>query len=118
MDARNIEEIVVNALKKELVRLSGAADRAKAALDEYMSTGTEMIAIHEELTVIVKSKKTGKAVIDKLAALQDRESKVNKILKKSLPRLSDKQITLEIERDSLMGEISMMEYRWSMRKTG
>jgi len=118
MDARNIEEIVVSALKKELVRLAGVADRAKAAADEYMNTGTEMIAIYEEFGGIVDLKESGKAVLNKLAVLRDREAKVNKVRKKDFLKLCNKQSKAEIERDSLISEIGMMEYRLNLRKAG
>ena len=118
MNIRPIEEIVAGALKKELVRLSGVADRAKAAVDDHLNVGTEWLAIHEELREIVNSKKTGKVTLDRLAALKDRDAKVNKIQKKDLVKLIDKQSKAEIERDSLISEISMTEWRLSMRKAG
>lgn len=115
MRIRPIEEIVVSALKKELTRLSGAADRAKLALDERTNAVAEVIAINKEFVEIFNSRKTDQETLDKLLALQERQAKVGKVIKKSFSKLSDKQITLEIERDSLISEISTMEYRQGIR---
>jgi len=109
------EEIALSAMKKEHSRLSKIADKAKKECDEACSIGSEMIAIHEEFVKIVKSGETGKEVVDKLSSLQKRKERAEKIMKKDIVKLSDKQCQAEIEREALYAEICSKEWGIKMR---
>lgn len=111
---RPAKYIVLDAMKKELVRLQRIADKAKAECDEYISTGEEAFAIHDEFAKIVNSKETGHHVIKKLDELKKRREKVDKVLKKDFMKLMDKQHRAEIEVMALASEISYMEFRASL----
>lgn len=110
---RTGDELALAVMKKEHARLSRIAEKAKAEADEYCSIGSEAVAIHNEFAAIVNSRETGQHVIDALEKLKKRRARVDMIMKKDILKLSDKQIEAEIERDSLMREIQMMEFRRS-----
>lgn len=112
---RTGEELALAAMKKEHAILARIADKAKAEADEYISIGSEAVAIHTEFAAIVNSRETGQHVIDALDKLQKRRARVDRILKKDMVSLSDKQIAAEIERDNLLREIQALEFRVSMR---
>ena len=112
------EELALAAMKKEFKRLSKVAEKAKHEADEYMHMGSEFIAIHQEFSDIVKSGEHGEKVIKKLDALKKRRDKVDRIRKKDLIKLVDKETHTQIERDSLGSEIQMLEFKLSMRKAG
>ena len=109
------EELALAAMKKEFKRLSRKADRAKAESEEYMGTGSEIIAIHEEFVAIVKSDERGMSVLKKLDALKKRREKTDKIRKKDLMKLLDKEYETAITRDKLGGEIQRLEFRLELR---
>ena len=113
---RTGEELTLIAMKKEFKSLSRKAGRAKKSTDEYMEIGSELLAIHNEFAEIVKSGEHGKGVIKKLDALKVRSGHAEKIRKKDLIKLLDKQSEAEIARDALGSEIQMMEFRLSLRK--
>jgi hypothetical protein len=115
MIVRSGDELALAAMKKEHAILSRVADRAKAECDEYCGIGSEALAIHNEFAAIVNSRETGQHVIDALGKLQKRRARVDRVMKKDLLKLSDKQIAAEIERDNLMREIQMLECRRSVR---
>lgn len=110
---RTGDELALSAMRKEHAKLARIADKAKAEADEYCSIGSEAIAIHNEFAAIVNSRETGQHVIDALDKLQKRRARVDRVMKKDLLKLSDKQIAAELERDNLMREIQMMEFRRS-----
>ena len=116
MNIKTGEELALNAMKKEFKVLSRAADRAKKEADEYMEVGTEIIAIHRELAEIVKQKLSSETVVKKLALLKKRSERAEKIRKKDLIKLLDKQNDTEFNRDNLGHEIQMMEFKISLRK--
>lgn len=110
------EEIALSAMKKELTRLSRIADKANAEVDEYLNIGSELLAIHEEFSEIVKSKEHGSHIVKKLEVLKGRRDRAQKITDKELIKLLDKQHKAEIERDSLRQEIHRTEFRFSLRQ--
>jgi len=109
------EELSLIAMRKEFTALSRKADKAKQEADECCSVGTEMIAIHREFVEIVESKETGSEVVKKLEALKKRRDRTDKIRKKDLIKLFDKEYKTGEDRDSLGSEIQMLEYRQSVR---
>ena len=115
---RTGEELALNAMKKEYTLLSRKADKAKKEADEYMSVGTELIAIHNEFVKIVKAKDHGEEVLKKLDVLKKRSEKAEKIRKKDLVKLIDKESETRFTADSLSHEIQNLEFRLSLRKTG
>ena len=112
---RTGEELALTALKKEHAILARKAEKAKAEADEYISIGSEAIAIHNEFAAIVNAKETGQHVIDALEKLQKRRKRVDKVMNKSVIDLCDKQHEAESERDRLHGQIRDLEFRVSMR---
>ncbi len=109
------EKVVLAALKRDLKRLSKAAEKAKAECDEYLNVGSEMAAIHEEFALIVKAKETGPEVLKKLEALKRRRDKAERIMKKDLVKLLDKQHEAEFAEESLGEEIQAMEFNINLR---
>jgi len=110
------EELALEAMKKDLKRLSRAADKAKADADEYMNVGSEMVAIHNEFADIVKSGDHSKATLRKLDRLKARSERTDRIRNKDLCKLTDKQFEAEQKRDALAWEVQSLEMRLSMRK--
>lgn len=110
------EELTHIAMMKEFKRLSRVADKAKKEADEYIEIGTEMLAIHQEFASIVKSGKRDKATIKALDSLANRSKRAEKIRKKDLLKLMDKQSDAEITRDRLGSEIQIMEFRISLSR--
>lgn len=111
------EELVLRALRREHSRLSRIADKAKAEADENQNIGSEFVAIQKELVEIVSSGDHGKATIKRIENLQSRRDKAERVLKKDLLKLIDKQLDAEAERDAVGDEISMMEFRESLRNS-
>ena len=109
------ENLVLKAVKKEHKRLVQIALKAKLEVDEYMEIGNEYIAIYKEFAVIVKSGTHTKSQIKKLAVLSKRSERVEKIRKKDLIKLLDKQSSAEFERDSLGQEVEMLNLRYQIR---
>ena len=109
------EQLALEAMKRDLKRLSRNAEKAKAACDEYMDVGTEAIAIHQELAELVKSNEHGQAVIDKLDELTVRREKVDKIRRKDFLALCNKQNMAEMSRDNLIAEIGRLSFRIELR---
>lgn len=111
------EELVLRALKREFSRLSRIAEKAKAEADENQNIGSEFVAIHKEFAEILDSGDHGKATIKQLDNLQARRDKADRVLKRDLVKLIDKQHDAECERNAIGEEISMIEFRLSMRKS-
>jgi len=109
------DELARDAMKRDLNRLSKRAHKAKTECDSYLNAGTELSAIHDELLKVLRSGETGQEVIDRLEGLKRRERNVNRIMKKDLLKLINKQSDAEIARDRLIHEISMRELRISLR---
>jgi len=109
------EELALQAMKKEFNLLSKKADRKKAEADEYLSIGSEMLAIHKEFAEVVNSKKTDKATLKKLDELSVRSKRTKRIQKKNFMDLSDNQFKAESDRDDLGCEIQRLEFRRSIR---
>ena len=107
------KELAIEAMKKDFNRLSRAADRAKNEADERINITIELIAIHQEFVKIAKSDENTKEILKKLDSLQGRKKNAEKIRKKDLLKLIDKQSFAEINRDSLGQEIQMMEFKLS-----
>lgn len=115
---RTGEQLALGAMKKELVRLSRTAERAKAEADECMSIGSELIAIHNEFAEIVNSRATGADTLKKLDALTKRRERADKVAKRNLMKLFDKQTEAEFARDDLRKEIEMIEFKNALRRGG
>jgi len=104
-------------MKKEYIRLSTAANRAKMEVDELISIGTELIAIHKKCAEIINSKTMDYSEkAKKLDELIVRRDRANKIRKKDLIKLMDKQFEAEYAREILQNEIFMAEYRMKKAK--
>ena len=113
---RTGEELAIFAMKKELARLTKLAEKAKAEADEATNIGTELIAIHKEFSEIVRSGDVGDSIVEKLDVLKKRSARAEKIRKKPLMKLFDRESNTAIERDNLASELHMREYSISLRK--
>lgn len=109
------EDLALAAMKKEFATLSRKADKAKREADECTNIGTELFAIHQEFAAIVKSGETPKAMIANLNALKKRSERAEKIRKKDLLKLFDKEHKAAMDRDAMAGEIQGVEFRQSIR---
>ncbi|MDH4317918.1 MAG: hypothetical protein OEV64_05965 [Desulfobulbaceae bacterium] len=112
------EELALKAMKKEFVRLSRVAAKAKEEADEATHIGTELLSIHNELVEIANSGETGKSILARLAALKKRSARAEKIRSKDLLKLLDKEMKTEMDRDALGQEISIYEFRYNLRSPG
>lgn len=112
---RTGQELVLEALEKGLADLSRIAERAAKAADENMTIGSEYVAIHKEFAEIVQSNAPAEEQLKKLKALKERESRANKIMKRDLVTLLDKQHKAETERDRLAEEIQRFKFLRSLR---
>ena len=110
---RTGQELVLEGAKKYLVELTKAAEKAKNEADEYMSIGMEMLNIHKEMAELDFSSKDASKKLDELKKRSDR---VERIKKKNLVALCDKQSTAEIQRDILCQEIQNMEFSIKARR--
>lgn len=115
MNVLSGEQLALEAMKRDLKRLSRNADKAKAACDEYMGIGTEALAIHQEFAKLVNSNEHGQAVIDKLSELTARREKVDKIRRKDFLALCNKQSIAEMSRDNLIAEVNNLSFRLELR---
>lgn len=106
---KTTEELKLDALKREYRRLSNIAERKKKLADEMMSVGTEKLAIHNEFVELVQGGVTP-ATERKLAELQKRNDRADKLLKMDSVKVMDEQIEAEFERDQLKSAIQSMEY--------
>jgi seryl-tRNA synthetase len=111
------EELILGALRREHSRLSRIAEKAKAEADENSSIGSEFVAIHKEFAEILSSGDHGKAILKRLDELQARRDKAERVLAKDLVKLIDKQHDAESERNAIGEEISLIEFRASLRKS-
>jgi hypothetical protein len=111
------DELVLQAMRREFARLSRIADKAKAEADEALNIGTEYMEIHKELIEIVNSKEHGKKeVLEKMKSLKLRRGRADRIMKKDMAKLIEKEVDAQVERDTLGIEIDNMEWRLGMRK--
>jgi hypothetical protein len=107
---KSANALAIDAMRRDLKRLQKVADKAKYECDEYITIGSEAIAIHNEFAQIVNSREFGEHVLKKLESLKKRREHVNKVLKKSAIQLMDKQFAAEMERDSLARKITELEF--------
>lgn len=113
---RTGEELKLSAMRREFSRLSKVADKAKKEADEVATIGSEFVAIHEELSKIVSSGLTGDAIINQLDTLKKRQARADRIVKKDLVSLLDREHHAIFERDLLGREIQNMEFAMEMRR--
>lgn len=116
MKTRTGDELALDAMKKELVRLSNKAAKAKAESQECIGISSELINIHQEFAAIVRSGSTTAETLKKLEALKARNNRAENIMKKDLIAVLDRESAAEIERDALAREIQHLEFRASMRR--
>ena len=105
------EKVILKVIKKEYERLLKVSTKAKAEVDEHISIGSEMIAIHEEFKSIVESKLDADNSLERLSKLQKRRDRLNKVAKKDLIRLMDAQNSVENDVRILASEIAKIELK-------
>ena len=110
------DEVTLNALRREHKRLAGIAKRAKTKADEYLTIGSESIAIHKAFIEIANSKEHGQAVLGKLNTLNVRRERVNRIMKQDFMKLADREHETELACVAVAEEIGMLEFRASLRR--
>ena len=109
------DELTLGALKREHTRLSRIATKAKAEVDEYMGAGTEIFTVYAELAKIIESRAHGPQVIKRLGDLKKQQDKAERVNKKDLLKLLDRQFETGWDRDQMAREISTVEFRLSLR---
>jgi hypothetical protein len=112
------DELTLDALRREHSRMSRIADKAKAEVDEHNGITDEAFAIHREFIEIVNTKDHGPHIIQRLEALKKRRTRVDSILAKDYLKMLDRKFEAEWERDQVAHEISTLEFRMSLRKSG
>ena len=115
---RTGDEITLDALRREHVRVSRIATKAKAEADEYMGVSEEAFAIHNEFAEIVNTKAHGPHVLRHLDELKKRRAKVDAIQAKDFVQLLDDKFEAEWDQAQVAREISAVEFRLSLRKSG
>jgi hypothetical protein len=104
--------ISIKAMEKELKTISAKAERYKKEVDESINIGHEFLFIHEDLLAIINEKSTDhELVLKKLDELKVRETRANKIIKRDICSLVDKQVKAECEANSLISEIYYAKLR-------
>lgn len=109
------EEIALKAMKKELKRLTRLAGIAGKEVEESITVGTEILAIHKELAAILDNDDKSVDHTSSLRALQKRMDAANKISKKDLMKLMKREDSAKTKVNLLHGEIDSMEYRRAAR---
>ena len=111
MEIPSGRELMLDALKRDHKRLTKLADKAKADCDVFMGIASELCTIRQEAIKVLNSGNIGDKGLKKLEDLSKREARGNKILKKDVIKLMDKQSEAEIKRDRLAEEIAYIEFR-------
>lgn len=104
------EELALKAMKKELTVLINRAKRAKAEADECANIVSEYIAINKEFVEIIESGASGAPVLKRLNDLKRRRKRADRIIKKDICKLIDKQCEAESHVRALQSEISNKEF--------
>ncbi len=111
------DDLTLRALRHEQDRLSKLAAKAAAEVDEYIGTGQEAVAIYNELAAIDHCKKSARANLKQLDVLRKRQARIERIRKKDIIALMDRQHEAEWERDLAAQAISDLEFRSSFRRS-
>ena len=110
------ELLALAAMKKGLAYLTAKATKATEAVDACTHAASEFIAVQREAFEIMgEVAKTPAASLKKLEALQAKESRARRNMKKDLSKLLDKQFEAENDRDALAEFITQFERRLQMR---
>lgn len=109
-------ELLLQAARKELIRLVAVAEKAKKEVNEHMEAPGVIIACHRELAEIVSLNKYDKDSLQKLADLDRRHKTAVKANKKDLVKLIDKQFDAEQACRDLETEIGNLEFMFGMWK--
>lgn len=105
------KSILTAALKRELEAAIKAADKAKAEADECQGITGELIAIQEEFSALLASKRHDAKYLAELVALKKRNARARRILAKDFSKLLDVQFNAEHYRDAVAQELTNMELR-------
>jgi hypothetical protein len=111
------EEIALNAMKKEHKSLSRRADLAKNKTTECINAASTILKIRMEASEILKSDKSHDEQMKLINVLANKEKSAFKAGKLNMVKLMDKEHELMFACDDLQREISMIEFRHSMRKS-
>lgn len=109
------EEVVLRALKREHERLAKIHQKAKAEADKCSNIGSELVAIHKEFLRIMQSGAPAGQQLKELEALQKREQRAERIRKKDILALFDKETKALLALDEVAREVATVEFRISMR---
>ncbi|BCE02958.1 hypothetical protein [Marinicellulosiphila megalodicopiae] len=109
------DEVVLEALKKDLLFWTKKAEKCKAESEERDNVYTDLLNIHKEFTEIVQKKDYSEVTMNKLDKLKARKTVTDKILKKDSLKLNDNQFNAESQRDTLKSEINKIEFRMGLR---
>lgn len=110
------KELLLQAARNELKRISVVAEKAKKECDEYMEAPAVMLACHKELAEIISTNKYDKATMQKIEDLDRRHKAAVKASGKDFIKLLDKQFDAEQMRDELATEIGSLEFRFGIQK--
>lgn len=105
------KKLALNAMEKERDKLLKIAAKAKNEADEYLSIGSENIAIHNELVTIIKSDARDEEISKRLEELKRRQARVDRVRKKDFIKLCDKQYNSEFAANQINQEILSFKIR-------
>lgn len=98
---RTQEQILVDALTRELARTQRLADKAKAAADECSAAPGKLIAVNREFVEIVHSRATGPKVLKRLEELKQCDTLARRAMARDFVKLLDAQFHAEHDRDQV-----------------
>jgi hypothetical protein len=104
-----IEELLLIAAEEYHKKLVRIAEKAKRESDEAMNVGNEILSIIEDTKKAVESGRS--ASLERIGQLRRRSDRVEKVRKKNLVKLFDKESSAKIEADLLAVEIKRLKYK-------
>lgn len=108
---RRGDELVLNAMERDLVRLTKIASKAKKDADDVINATTELLDANADFRKIVDEGITGADVVARLEAIKRRRDKALRLMKKPLLPLLDKQNETQFAQEDMQREIENFKWR-------
>lgn len=104
------DEIILEALEREHARLVKIADNARAAVDDHIDAPLKIYAIAQEKNEIYCSKKYDDETLARLDECNMRLKEAERLSKKDLLKLVDRQCAAERDRDLVASVIARRRF--------
>lgn len=108
------QSLVLKAAKKELIRLSNAAQKKAAEVQSVIDASTKIIALNDEVKTLLYTNKKITAVerLKRLEEIDTERSSLRRTRNKDINKLMTIQFDLEDKCRSLAKEIMLLELRY------